>query len=427
MAGGYGWDRRAWLRGAAGLGFGSASGWLHRLAAAAAPGRRKKSVILLWLNGGPATIDLWDLKPGHANGGPYREAQTPVPGLRVSEHLPGLAALGRDLAVVRSMTSKEGDHGRAAVYVRTGYTPLGGILYPVLGSLVAHALADDTADLPGFVSVAPPRFATAPGGGFLGPRFGPLAVGEGATGPDGLTVQNLARPAGVGDADQMTRLGLLGGLEREAAGRRPGPVTDAARAAAAGAARLMRPEAAAAFRLDGEPERLRNRYGRSVFGQGCLLARRLVEAGVPFVEVTLDGWDTHLNNFEQVRGLSSTLDAGFSTLLTDLKDRGLLGTTLVMCLGEFGRTPRVNGAAGRDHWPAAWAAVLAGGGVKGGRIVGKTTADGTAVDSPAVTVPDLIATTCQLVGIDPAKQNPSNVGRPIRVADPAAKPVEELL
>ena len=162
-------DRRGWLRAAA-VGALSASGWLHNLAAA--PGRRRgKSVILLWMNGGPSTIDLWDLKPGHENGGPFKESRTPVAGLRVSEHLPKLAALGDRVALVRSLTSKEGDHGRAGIYVRTGYVPQGGILFPVVGSLVARALVDPTSDLPGFVSIVPPHFATAPGGGFLGPRY----------------------------------------------------------------------------------------------------------------------------------------------------------------------------------------------------------------------------------------------------------------
>jgi uncharacterized protein (DUF1501 family) len=204
-------------------------------------------------------------------------------------------------------------------------------------------------------------------------------------------------------------------------------VANSIQAAAARAVRLMRPEAAAAFNLDDEKGKVRDAYGRSLFGQGCLLARRLVERGVPFVEVTLDGWDTHSNNFGLVKGLSGTLDIAFATLLADLKDRGLLDGTLVVCQGEFGRTPKINGNVGRDHWPAAWAVALAGGGIKGGQAVGKTSADGTSVEERAVGVPDLIATVAKAVGIDPRKQNMSNVGRPIRVADPAAKPIGELL
>jgi uncharacterized protein (DUF1501 family) len=158
-----------------------------------------------------------------------------------------------------------------------------------------------------------------------------------------------------------------------------------------------------------------------------LLARRLVERGVSFVEVALDGWDTHQANFERVKTLSATLDAGFATLLADLKQRGLLESTLVLCLGEFGRTPRINGNAGRDHWPQSWASVLAGGGIQGGQVIGKTSADGAAVEERPVNIPDLVATVCRAVGIDPQKQNISNVSRPIRIADPIAKPIVELL
>jgi uncharacterized protein (DUF1501 family) len=189
----------------------------------------------------------------------------------------------------------------------------------------------------------------------------------------------------------------------------------------------MDPEAASAFDLAGEPATLRTAYGRDVFGQGCLLARRLVERRVPFVEVTLGGWDTHRNNFEQVQRLSQRLDAGFSTLLTDLRDRGLLESTLVVCLGEFGRTPRINANAGRDHWPATWSVALAGGGIRGGQAVGSTTADGTEVADRPIAVPDVIATICHSLSIDPRRQNISNVSRPIRIADPDAKPIRELL
>ena len=189
----------------------------------------------------------------------------------------------------------------------------------------------------------------------------------------------------------------------------------------------MRPEAAAAFRLDDESEKVRDSYGRGLFGQGCLLARRLVERGVPFVEVSLDGWDTHQDNFERVKVLSGQVDAAYSSLLADLTDRGLLGSTLVVCQGEFGRTPKINGNKGRDHWPQSWAVALAGGGIKCGQAIGKTSDGGTEVTDRPVTVPDLIATVVKSIGIDPMKQNMSNVGRPIRIADPSAKPIKELL
>lgn len=423
--------RRGWLRGAAlGIGAGSLSGWLDAFAAdASAHPQRGKSVIMLWMNGGPATIDLWDLKPGHENGGPFRAIETAAPGVRVSEHLPKLARSMNDMVLVRSMTSKEGDHGRATQFVKTGYTPQGSIQFPAFGSLLAHEIGHESLDLPGFVSVAPERATANLGGGFLGPRFAPLVVGGEGTGDpaSALKVPDLERLPGVTDAVQADRLALLDGLERRFRTGRGGTVVDGLQAATARAVRLMRPEAASAFRLEDEDESLRDAYGRNLFGQGCLLARRLVERGVACVEVTLGGWDTHQNNFALVKGLSETLDNAFATLLVDLKARGLLDSTLVVCQGEFGRTPKVNANAGRDHWPKSWAAVLAGGGIKGGQVVGKTSADGTEVEDRPVSVPDLIATVCRAVGIDPTKQNVSNVSRPIRIADPSAKPIAEVI
>ncbi|AWM39949.1 hypothetical protein GobsT_16560 [Gemmata obscuriglobus] len=419
--------RRGLFRSAAGAGLGAGftSGWLRALAAGA-PKKPAKSVIVLWLDGGPATIDLWDLKPGHANGGPFRAIDTAAPGLKIGEHLPKLAKLGKDLAVVRSMSTKEGDHGRATYLLRTGYTPLGAIQYPAAGAVIAKELGAEAGDLPNFVSVAPARNA-ASGGGFLGPHFDPLVVGELTAPQDGLKVPDLARTAGVGDDAQRARLELLAGAERQFAAGRESAVAGSVRAATARAVRLMKPEAAAAFDLEQEKPKARDAYGRGLFGQGCLLARRLVERGVPFVEVTLDGWDTHQNNFDRVKDLCGALDAGFAALLADLKDRGMLDSTLVVCQGEFGRTPKINGNTGRDHWPASWAVALAGGGLKTGQAVGRTSTDGAAVEDKPRGVPDLIATVAKAVGIDPKKQNMSNVGRPIRVADPDAEPIKELL
>lgn len=419
-------SRRDWFQAAAiGLTGGSLSGWLPRLAAA--DSRPAKSVILLWLNGGPSTIDLWDLKPGHKNGGPFQEIDTAAPGLKIGEYLPKLAKHGKELALIRSMATKEGDHDRATFLLRTGYVRQGAIQFPAVGAVLAKELGSESSDLPNFVSVAPGRYATTVGGGFLGPKYAPLGIGDSANPTDGLKVPDLARTAGVSDSSQNARLDLLAGMEKRFAAGRTAPVADSIRAATARAVRVMRPEAAAAFDLDSEKDKARDAYGRTLFGQGVLLARRLVERGVPFVEVTLDGWDTHQNNFERVKELCGTLDAAFAALLADLKDRGLLHSTLVVCQGEFGRTPNINASTGRDHWPASWAVALAGGGIKTGQAVGKTSADGTSVEERPVGVPDLIATVAKAVGIDPQKQNMSNVGRPIRVADPSAKPIGELL
>ncbi|AMV27811.1 hypothetical protein VT84_25640 [Gemmata sp. SH-PL17] len=420
--------RRGLFRAALGVGAaaGSMSGWLRALASEA-PKKPVKSVIVLWLNGGPATIDLWDLKPGHENGGSFKEINTTAPGMKIGEHLPNLAKHGKELALVRSMKTKEGDHGRAAFLLRTGYTPQGAVQFPAVGAVLAKELGSESTDLPNFVSMAPARYAIELGGGFLGPHFDPLVVGDQAAPQDGLKVPDLGRVHGVTDAAQKARLELLAGVENRFVAGRNSSVAASVQAAASRAVRLMKPEAAAAFDLDQEKQKTRDAYGRGLFGQGCLLARRLVERGVPFVEVTLDGWDTHQNNFDRVKELCGTLDAGFASLVNDLKDRGLLDSTLVVCQGEFGRTPKINAQTGRDHWPASWAVALAGGGLKTGQAIGNTTKDGLAVEEQPVSVPDLIATVAKAVGIDPQKQNMSNVGRPIRVADPDAKPIKELL
>jgi hypothetical protein len=417
-------SRRSWLRRAAfGAGGLAVSGWMSDLAAQSLEStQRKRSCILLWMAGGPSQMDTFDLKPGHDNGGPFREAATSVPGLRIGEHLPRLAGQMDKLAVVRSMRTREGDHGRATAHLRTGYTPQGSIRFPTLGALVSNECAQLNADLPGFVSVMPQgAFAQASvAAGFLGPRHAPLVVGgQGGT----LRVDDLQTPT----AQARRRLDLLRAMESEFLTSRAGPGTASHVHAYDRADRLQRPAAARAFDLNDEAPATRDRYGRSNFGQGCLLARRLVERGVPFVEVTLGGWDTHDNNFEQVRGLCDVLDPAWAALMDDLSQRGLLEETLVVWMGEFGRTPGINPRSGRDHYPAAWSVVLGGAGIRGGQVVGRTSHEGARVIDRAVAVPDLMATICLGLGLDPTKQNQSNVDRPIRLADPAAAPIRELL
>ncbi len=435
-------SRRRFL-GAGALGVaGSASGWFAPLARVAAnEPTRKRSCILLWMNGGPSTIDLWDLKPGHENGGPFKAIDTVAPGVKISEHLPKLAARMKHVALVRSMTSKEGDHGLATYFAHTGYSSRGPIRYPALGSVVAKQLGADDAALPNFVSIAPFRVfsPTAHEPGYLGPRYAPLAVGESRLGapPGGntdraLEVEDLGLPGGIGAERFDARWKLAAQLQSDFAAEHPDPAAKGHHTAYDRAAKLMRSAAAKALKLDDEPDKLRDTYGRNVFGQGCLLARRLVESGVPFVEVALGGdggvgWDTHTDNFERVKRLSGTLDTGWSALLDDLKGKGLLDTTTVVCMGEFGRTPKINGAGGRDHFPYAWSAALAGGGIKGGVAVGETSKDGTEVKERPVTVPDLLGTVCKALGIDPTAQFVSNTGRPIAIVDSTAEPVAEVL
>jgi hypothetical protein len=424
------------------------SGWLENLASAVAGSpERKRSCILLWMNGGPSQMDTFDLKPGHKNGGPYKEIATAVPGIKISEHLPQIARQMKDMVLVRSMRTKEADHGRATYQMRTGYLPGGAVSYPTLGSLLSKELEQPGAALPSFVSIAPYRFFSpaAYNSGFLGPRYAPLVVGENQQSlipipgrqnnvEDSLKVPDISRPEGVSGEREAARIGLLRQMQDDFVRTRPALPAESQRSAYERAVTLMQSRATKAFELEDEPKKLRDAYGRNLFGQGCLLARRLVEQGVPFVEVTLSntanltlGWDTHINNFEAVKKLSEVLDSGWATLMNDLRQRGLLESTLIVWMGEFGRTPKINDNRGRDHWANSWTTALAGGGIKCGQVIGKTSADGMEVADRPIGVQDFLATIAVALGIDIKKQNNSNVGRPIRIADPAAKPIQEVL
>ncbi len=426
---------------------GSASGWFpafaHQLAA---DPKRSRHCILLWMSGGPAQTDTFDLKPNHENGGEFKEIQTNAPGLSFSEHLPKLAKMGDKLAVIRSLTTKEGDHGRGTFLMRTGHPPAGPIRYPSIGSTLSNQLGGDALGLPGYVSIGPFRAFNqdAFGPGFLGPRFGPLIVGasdmpgQGIARPRGnngqpppfpeLKVQSLQRAAQITETRFTKRLELWRQLQSNFLATRSEGAPKTHNTIYEGAVRLMDSEDALAFNLGDEPDELREAYGRNVFGQGCLLARRLVERGVPFIEVSLGGgagWDTHSDTFNQVANLSRDLDAGWATLMKDLDDRGLLESTTILWMGEFGRTPTINANVGRDHFPAAWSCVLAGGGIAGGQAFGKTSEDGNEVVDGQVGVGDVLATLCQALGVESDTMQMSNIGRPLPVTD--GIPIEAIL
>ncbi|HUQ70584.1 MAG TPA: DUF1501 domain-containing protein, partial [Planctomycetaceae bacterium] len=413
----------------------SASGWLPVLAEEVAQNKqRRRHCVLLWMSGGPTQTDTFDMKPGHANGGEFKEIQTQSAGLRFSEHLPRLAAMSDRLAVLRGLSTKEGDHGRGTYLMRTGHPPMGAIQYPSIGSSLANQLGRDGLTLPSYVSVGPYRAFNqeAFGPGFLGPRLGPLIVGAadipgtiangGRWFPE-LKVQSLDRPAGITEARMNKRLEMWKSLQTEFLSANRGGAAQTHNTVYAGAVQLMNSQDAQAFNLAEEPEKLREEYGRSVFGQGCLLARRLIERGVAFVEVSLGtnsggvGWDTHSDNFNAVRSLSGALDAGWATLMKDLNDRGLLESTTILWMGEFGRTPQINSNAGRDHFPGAWSTVLAGGGIAGGQAYGRTSDDGTTVVDGKIAVADLLATLCQALGVGPEVTQMANTGRPIPITD----------
>jgi uncharacterized protein (DUF1501 family) len=437
--------RRNLLR-AAGLslaGF-SFSGWMPALAdAVAATPSRRRHCVLLWMPGGPSQMDTFDLKPDHKNGGPFKETQTSVPGLKISEHLPKLAAHAENLAIIRSLSTAEGDHSRGTYLMHTGHRPGGPISFPTMGSTISKALAGEESDLPNFISIAPfTAFNNAAfGPGFLGPRHAPLTVGattvfqqqqqQPAGGYAALGVDDL-RSAGVSREQEDARLDLWNALQTSFLRTHPLASPKAQNTVYERAVRMMRSSAAQAFELTEESDRVRDAYGRGEFGQGCLMARRLIERGVPFIEIALRGfgggalgWDTHAQNFQRVQQLSAELDAGWATLMTELKERGLLESTTFLWLGEFGRTPTINPGGGRDHYPKAWTAVLAGGGLQGGQAYGRTSAGGDTVEEGQVDVPDVLATLSKALGVDPETYNMSDVGRPIKIAE--GKPIEAVL
>jgi len=377
-------------------------------APASAPAPAATACIVLWLNGGPSHLDTFDPKPGTPTGGPFKAIKTRAPSIQLSQHLPLLAEHADKIALVRGMTSREGSHQRGRYLLHTGYAPNPTVVHPALGAWVSSKLGDPSSDIPAFVSIAGPSAA----GGILGVQNGPFVVMQA-----GVLPQNASHAPGVGDTRFARRKAGLEMLEQHFAGETGDIKVDGRRQVYAKAARLMASPRIQAFDASSEPAATRAAYGDSEFGRGCLTARRLVESGVKFVEVQLDGWDTHKDNFTRTTALMGQLDPAISALLHDLDQRKMLGKTLIVCLGEFGRTPKINGNDGRDHFPDAWSALLAGGGVRGGYVHGQTNADGTKVASGSVTVPNLFATVATQLGLNPDATVMSPIGRPIGVTD----------
>ncbi len=372
--------------------------------------------IVLWLNGGPSQLETFDPKPGTAQGGPTKAIKTAATGVELADTLPRLAEHMDKVALIRSMATREGNHQRARYYLHTGYVPSGTVKHPDLGALVCQQRADTSSDLPPYVCIA----GATPGAGILGVTYAPFNVND-----PRRPLENMSYAEGV-DAERFRRRReLLDALDASFAEERAGPEVDGHRATYQKADRLMHSPRLKAFTLDDEPQALRAAYGEDRFGQGCLMARRLVEQGVRVVEVQLNGWDTHQDNFGRTRALGTQLDAGFATLLADLAERDLLEKTLIVCMGEFGRTPRINPNEGRDHWARCWSLALAGGPVRGGTVVGATTPDGMEVAERPVRAQDLMATIAHAMGLDAEKVNYTSGGRPISVVD-GGEPVKEL-
>jgi len=397
---------------AAGVVGASVSGWFGvlagRAAEAAKVGKKHKSCILLWMNGGPAQSHTFDLKDGSE----YKAIKTSVPGIQISEHLPKIAEQMQHLAILRSMSTGDGNHQTARYLMHTGYrSGFGGTVYPSLGSIVSSELGDPDPELPNFVAVSGPGMSP----GYLGPKHASLNVGDPSRG-----IENLKPFAAQAELEE--RAGILEELDKNFLGEYKATAIEAHLKGYQNAVQLMRSTRAKAFDINQEPDEVRSAYGKNAFGQSCLLARRLIEAGISFVEVSLGGWDTHQGANQPVQRLSAQLDPAMGTLVKELKEGGLLDNTLVIWMGEFGRSP----GRGQNHYARAWSSVLGGAGLKTGQVIGKTdTRGGTVADRP-INVLDFMATVCQALGIDHTKQVISKGGRPHRIVDKGANPVKEL-
>jgi uncharacterized protein (DUF1501 family) len=401
-------NRRSFVRtiaaGSAGL---AGLSWRDQvLAQAPALKKQRKAVILLWMQGGPSQFETFDPKTKSDVKGEVSAISTAADGIQISEFFPSVAKQLKDISLIRTVTNKEGAHPRATYQLHTGYLPSGAIKHPTFGSLIAKELGPDDFDLPSFVSVLGPSESQ----GFLPVKYAPFRVGDPSRMPANVE-------AVVKGERFERRLRLMNDLDQSYAKTGSESLVENHRGLYESASRLVKSPRLAAFDISKELTKTQDRYGNSAFGKGCLLARRLVETGVTFVEVQLGNWDTHDDNHNRCKNLAGQCDPAFAALVADLKERGRLDSTLVIWMGEFGRTPRINPRGGRDHFPRAFNVALAGCGVKGGRVVGKTTEDGQNVADRPVTVPDLFCTFTHALGVNPAKENQSSIGRPIKIVD----------
>lgn len=411
-------SRRALLKGVLGTAAGGAVmnwGLLSQTPAWGETVRRdQKHCILLWMNGGVSQFETFDMKPGRPTGGVFRPISTNIPGVQICELMPKMAQQMDKIAVIRSMRTSEVDHPGGIYLMHTGYRPAANVRFPEIGSIVAKYHGQDDSNLPNFIKVSSQGDA---GSGFLGPKHQPFHIGaEGQLPPFSASP---LRPEA-----ELRRHEVRSILEDSFAETHRSELAQMHRAAYEAARRLQ--SVRDVFKIDDEWEKYRDLYGDSAFGRRCLLARRLVEAGVPFVEVGQSSYDSHADNFAWHKGLVPPMDHAWAGLLTDLAQRGLLEKTLVIWTGEIGRTPNINNRAGRDHYVRCWTTALAGCGVKGGLIYGESDEDGVEVKDNPVTEGDFFATIYQALSIDPLTENYAG-SRPIPLAPFGSKVVNERL
>ena len=413
-------SRRALLHRAAGLGLTFALPAMDARAAERRGAERPMSMITLWMQGGPSQLETWDPHPGTAIGGPTQAIDTSAPGLKIASLLPRMAEVMHRASVIRSLVSKEGDHERGSYHVLTGYRPDPTVVHPSLGSVLAHELPAAGVEIPQHVSLAGGAGFTLPRGGYLGDEYDAFRIYE-----PGRGLLNMR--SRVGDDRTSRRREGLAVVERAfQTGRTSSAKNTLHRHTVEQAVTMMSSEQLRAFDLEQEPAALLASYGSSRFGRGCLVARKLVETGVRSVQVVLDGFDTHTDNFEGCKKQAATLDPAFSSLLKDLVEHKLLQSTIVLCIGEFGRTPRINALDGRDHWPTGFSCVIAGGGMKSGLVIGATDPEGVKRDPERpFSVPDLYSTILTAMSVDPAKEINTPIGRPIKLSE--GQVIRELL
>ena len=404
------------VAGTAGL---SALGWLDAVRLEAAQLRKKgMACILLFQRGAPSQFETFDPKPGTATGGPTQAIKTSVPGIEIAEGWEKTAKQMKHISLLRSVFSKEGNHERAVYLLHTSYAPSGSVKHPGMGSVVASELSDTNFDMPHFVSIGG-NISLSPS--YLGMTYAPFVVQD----PNRMPL-NVELPGNVDAARLKRRLALMDKLSKDFAESGGKIRVDDQQALYKSAANMVTSPRIKAFDLSQEKDNIRDQYGRTPFGQGCLLARRLVEVGLTCVEVTHGNWDTHDDNFNRTKRLAGENDPAFASLIEDLATRGMLERTLVIWMGEFGRTPTINARTGRDHYPRAFSIALAGGGIKGGMVIGNTGKDGRDVGDRPVSVQDLFCTIYETLNINPRKEHISAEKRPMKYVD-GGQAIKDLL
>jgi hypothetical protein len=393
----------------------------HLLARAAeAPAERRRpaqSIIMLWMQGGPSQLETFDPHPGTNIAAGTTAIRTAVQDVQLATGLERTAEEMRSIALIRSMVSKEGDHERGTYTMKTGFRPDPTVIHPSLGAVCCHELPGAGVDIPRHVSILPGQWPSR--GGFLGDSYDAFKTGD----PAGEVPDTRSRTSQLRDEQRLNHLDVV--ESAFARGRKSRVEGTMHRETLQRARQMMGSEQLKAFDVSLEPLALRRSYGDTPFGRGCLAARRLIEVGVRCVEVTLDGWDSHVNNHAICREHLAVLDPALSALLRDLRERGLLERTLVVVAGEFGRTPAINAVGGRDHWPNGFSVALAGGAIRGGQVIGETDPEGKKDPTNSVRVGDLHATLLTAVGIDPKKLHQTPIGRTVRLSE--GDPVAALL